>query len=831
MRPMLSELGFDDFLDRFMPGPDMPTKLTKEIPGMSKAVLLGTEENNICDELCKVAQPIFDHCSNGDRLVAKNTSHNPDDSDCEDYSEKLKVDVSFYPVDDDAKGDYTRPGLIGSRAATRWAWISLLVEVKTDHKHCAFEFEDEKVEKKDVGRKKAADGGEDGGEDAEHHDGPQESAAVGKVQGHAIDDGDPPTPKPFVRTGESADRALGRMGKYIAKLFRRQHRLHIFTLYVFKGQVCVLRSDRAGTIVSTPVNFEADPSLLHKVLWRYACMNQVERGFDPTVTRATVEEIEAMRSCPAMNDAAGAYRDAALDQPGWPVYKITMRRGDLIDQRSMQPIADEFYEPEELSIPEDRAAPSDEVCFIVGKHRSATNSPAGRGMRGYIAYDVSRRRLVFLKDHWRPCIKSSLFEGEVLQSMRSAGVQYVPTPLAAGIVQDEMGVQETCTQDFLPVDERTGCYAPRQEHYRLVVKEIGEPLDKHKTPKELVKVMWHALHAHRQAWQDQKLLHCDISAGNILILRYLDRRGKEQTIGLLIDWEMCRYQIYLETMSRPGRSGTWEFMSARLLRYPGRRHEVADDLEAFVHVLEWICFRFIKHTLTNKSAALKMEILHTYEAYGFKDDDPNGQAIGGHQKEANIRSGMPAVGVDPYTPLSELLKTLAVLCQRHYYAVEPMTKSTSASSSALRGDLPVDDGMSEFSHPFGDGNESSSDSEGEIPITPAAKASETLSTHKKVFDAFLKALRKPAQQWAKVVRTTDQFKKPAFQGSAVTQCSASRSSQQSLGLKRSHEGESMDSERPESPKRARTTKTDFQSLEEERERPSCDCCVSSLRYH
>ncbi|KAH9835400.1 uncharacterized protein C8Q71DRAFT_908540 [Rhodofomes roseus] len=802
MLSKLCELDFDEFLERFMPGPDMPPELVVEVPVVNSVVLLGTNESDICDELCKVAQPVFDRFPHGDKLVAKNMNHNPDDSDCDDYGEQLKVDVSFYPVDDDAKCDYTCPGLKRSRAATRWAWISLLVEIKTTHKYCAFEFEEKKLEKKDNGR------------NAEHRDGLQESAAVDKDQGRAADDGGPPTPKPFVRTGEAAERALGRMGKYIAKLFRRQHRLHISTLYVFKGQVRVLRSDRAGTIVSTPVNFQADPSLLHKVLWRYACMNQVERGFDPTVTRATVDEIEAMRSCPAMNNAAGAYRDAALDQPGWPVYKITMRHGDLIDQQSMQPIADEFYEPEKLSIPEDRVGTSDEVCFIVGKRRSATNSPAGRGMRGYIAYDVSRRRLVFLKDHWRPCIKSSLFEGEVLQSMRSTGVQYVPTPLAAGIVQDEMGVQETCTQDFLPVDERTGCYAPRQEHYRLVVKEIGEPLEEHKSPYELVKTIWHALYGHRQAWELNELLHRDISAGNILIFRYIDKNGGKQSIGILIDWDLCKDKKYLESVLRPSRAGTWQFMSARLLRNPGEKHEIADDLESSIHVLHWMLFRFVEHSLTDSPDLLLSRILSVYEEKGVAKGDERKSDLGGATKRTVLRSGNPIIELkNPNTSLGRLLQRLATLCQQHYYAVEPVISSKSKSSSALAGARPVShEALPNLRNRF-----NNDIVRNRTLAKPEVDAYEALSNHVEVFGALWDALCEPSEEWAKVTRTDDQFKEPEFECSAVTQRSAAQSSQRSSASKRSLEGKSVDSERPGPAKRARSTTTDLQSLQEIRE--------------
>ncbi|KAH9932240.1 uncharacterized protein B0H18DRAFT_849079, partial [Fomitopsis serialis] len=84
------------------------------------------------------------------------------------------------------------------------------------------------------------------------------------------------------------------LAEYVAKLLRRQPRLYCFTMLVFKGQARVVRWDRAGAIVSTPIDFEKDPSSLHRVIWRYACMTEAQRGFDPTVRRATEEEVKKM---------------------------------------------------------------------------------------------------------------------------------------------------------------------------------------------------------------------------------------------------------------------------------------------------------------------------------------------------------------------------------------------------------------------------------------------------------------------------------------------------------------------------------------------------------
>ena len=60
--------------------------------------------------------------------------------------------------------------------------------------------------------------------------------------------------------------------------------------------------------------------------------------------------------------------------------------------------------------------------------------------------------------------------------------------------------------------------------------------------------------AHEQAWKRAKILHRDISAGNILWLPYRSSNGSMRVIGILADWDLCKSKEYLERVSRPGRS-------------------------------------------------------------------------------------------------------------------------------------------------------------------------------------------------------------------------------------------------------------------------------------
>lgn len=52
--------------------------------------------------------------------------------------------------------------------------------------------------------------------------------------------------------------------------------------------------------------------------------------------------------------------------------------------------------------------------------------------------------------------------------------------------------------------------------------------------------------AHQQAWELAGVLHRDVSSGNILILD-----DGEACVGILNDWDMCKYKEELE-VATPG---------------------------------------------------------------------------------------------------------------------------------------------------------------------------------------------------------------------------------------------------------------------------------------
>lgn len=147
--------------------------------------------------------------------------------------------------------------------------------------------------------------------------------------------------------------------------------------------------------------------------------------------------------------------------------------------------------------------------------------------------------------------------------------------------------------------------------------------------------------AHGAAYEQAKVLHRDISAGNILI----DKDGK----GVLIDWDLCVWLENKEEVERVGQKivrallvslkhithictqGTWRFISAELLQ--GRRprpHLLRDDLESFVHVLYYLVLRY-RPIASNGPA--KEELLNgIHDVFDSSQADSTAGPTGGWEK-------------------------------------------------------------------------------------------------------------------------------------------------------------------------------------------------------
>ncbi len=127
--------------------------------------------------------------------------------------------------------------------------------------------------------------------------------------------------------------------------------------------------------------------------------------------------------------------------------------------------------------------------LLVGKPNFIAAGLAGRGTRGYVTVDLADPEgpFVYLKDAWRVDHERMKKEGDVLAELNAAKVPHIPTLHCHGDVPG----QRTQTQDFWKETNRTSSPCPfkSHHHYRIVVKEVGLPLNEFKNGKQLIQLL------------------------------------------------------------------------------------------------------------------------------------------------------------------------------------------------------------------------------------------------------------------------------------------------------------------------------------------------------
>ncbi|GJE86556.1 hypothetical protein PsYK624_026360 [Phanerochaete sordida] len=282
-----------------------------------------------------------------------------------------------------------------------------------------------------------------------------------------------------------------------AQIMLRQHRTHVFTVHISATAARVYRWDRAGCISTGPIHLVSAASDFFDILYCMARQDSYGWGQDPTVVRASKEEVALFKSFDPSNVHLQAHKDAIFKNTLLhPIYKV-----------ECEEISTEHGSSQRL--PRSRA-------FLIGKSFSKHGKPLGRSTRGYIAFDLAARKVCFLKDQWR--IQVDTPELEVYARLHRHNVEWIATPIAGGDVPGRLrkSFQTTRYHELAQASPKVR-KSRVLVHTRLVTKEVGRPLDTYKSGSELLNVITFAVVAHQQAWKKAEVLHGDISTGNIMI--------------------------------------------------------------------------------------------------------------------------------------------------------------------------------------------------------------------------------------------------------------------------------------------------------------------------
>ncbi|KAJ3485960.1 hypothetical protein NLI96_g4583 [Meripilus lineatus] len=439
------------------------------------------------------------------------------------------------------------------------------------------------------------------------------------------------------------EESRGQITQYVALIFEHQHRNFVFSIYIHVGRVFLIRWDRVGAVIAEPFDLFTEPHKLQNFLYRLAKMSPAERGYDTSIRVASEDEQKEFKALRDVNSVHNTYIQDALkmdDKKEAAIFRVDLQAMD-----PKKPM----------------------VKLVFARPRVLGEGAVGRATRGYVAYDLDEKRLVFLKDYWQPQVDSYHPELETYKKLQANHVPYIATPVGGGNVPTDPNdpkspSQETVAQKYLL--KTLGRSYSARVHYRFAVKEIGRPLEDYTDAGEMLQAVAFALTAHRVAWEVAGVLHRDISPANILIT--------EDGDGLLNDWDMCRYKTDPTNLQSPAfRSGTWPFMSALLLCCPEKPHQVSDDLESFVHVINWLTLRYQVNS-TPKAIGHAMEV---YEEYSRTD---GGTDVGGGLKLANLNKGDPCFDTRYVRPvaLAGVVLEMMKMCQEHYSSPDVLNQLT-----------------------------------------------------------------------------------------------------------------------------------------------------------
>ena len=259
----------------------------------------------------------------------------------------------------------------------------------------------------------------------------------------------------------------GQMTLYSTRMQMYQFRTCIFSVGIFGNVARLFRWDRAGAIVSAPIEYSvAGNRELSEFFYRFDRANRTQRGWDPTIHDAGSEETAAFAQ--AIQTIAGE-KDTAL-------------LGSLLES-----VGDPREFPrKKVNITKQKAS------YIIGRSLVAAESPTGRATRCFVAMDVDTKKLVFLKDSWRPDLLEMKPESHWYKKVKGGSnlaaflhgsdVEY---PMEGG---EEGPTQRTITDlHFAKFCEISGMMG--YLHHRTVQSEFYLPLKTFKDSQNLTQIM------------------------------------------------------------------------------------------------------------------------------------------------------------------------------------------------------------------------------------------------------------------------------------------------------------------------------------------------------
>ncbi|KAI0688873.1 hypothetical protein C8Q76DRAFT_685963 [Earliella scabrosa] len=417
-------------------------------------------------------------------------------------------------------------------------------------------------------------------------------------------------------------RALAKHISHVSEIFARQQRVFVFSITMAGSFARLCRWDRSGAVVTERFDIREQPEILCEFVWRFSRASAIGRGHDITVQWATPGEEDLYREGIARHvRTQTGYSGDALDNAVAEHYQTG--RVMAIHVLAQHPAGCELRAHR----------------FLVSRPVVSPLSPTGRGTKAYWAFCTRTNRVVFLKDTWRDPMED---EGTTLAKLNELRVCNVPEFVLHGDIfsylpsyqESPSSTKLQCTKSARYAGKSWVCPVngkpPKLQtfvHYRIVLGTVGYGLERFRGTSELLHATYDVFQAMKDALRLDSRLHRDISIGNIILVK--ESHGDVRR-GYLVDWESSTRTDANGKALEAGRAGTWEFMSAKVLRESGTTHTLQDDMESLLYVVLYAGLRHLPHNLAGK------ELTQFLEDFFFQIEEWRGELFGGTMKGVNI---------------------------------------------------------------------------------------------------------------------------------------------------------------------------------------------------
>jgi hypothetical protein len=248
----------------------------------------------------------------------------------------------------------------------------------------------------------------------------------------------------------------GQLCSYAAAHEGSQFRVHTFSLSICGRSARFIRWDRSGATVTRSFDYIKEPHILAHFFWRYAHLNDSQRGYDPSVSLALPDDFQQIQH---------VGNSLRKENPAHREFRIIM-------------------------VP-DRDNAVVETAFIISfPPKYTARSPFGRATRPMLAFNMGTREIVFLKDYWRADVDGMKKEGEIYALLESKGVPNI-APFGKG---NDVRHHRTLTHTLR--NKKWACWSRVMvllSQYRMSLDVVARLLTSFKSSREFVSAIADAM--------------------------------------------------------------------------------------------------------------------------------------------------------------------------------------------------------------------------------------------------------------------------------------------------------------------------------------------------